>query len=188
MGAGGKLCVSPLSSPWVATLGDGRAEPSTTRDCCGRQTPPAAGPLSGWMVESYAPTVNRIDLVTGEVQEVTRLDGTVPDGIAITDDGGGVVSCYRPDQNAPRAQDGKGEEGDADPTGARKHGNGKGDGTWADGEGRDQGRQTPWGRHESAGPGCGDRPAGRTRCRRWRHLRSPSSRPCPPARHRVGCT
>jgi sugar lactone lactonase YvrE len=50
------------------------------------------------MVESYSPTVNRFDLATGEVEEVTRLDGTVPDGIAFTDDGGVVVSCYRPDR------------------------------------------------------------------------------------------
>jgi gluconolactonase len=51
-----------------------------------------------WMVESRIPTVNRFDLATGEVDEVTRLDGTVPDGIALTDDGGVVVSCYRPDR------------------------------------------------------------------------------------------
>jgi len=50
------------------------------------------------MVESYAPTVNRFDVSTGEVEEVTRLDGTVPDGIAFTEDGGVVVSCYRPDR------------------------------------------------------------------------------------------
>ena len=51
-----------------------------------------------WMVESYAPTVNRFDLETGELEEVVRLDGTVPDGIAFTTDGGVVVSCYRPDR------------------------------------------------------------------------------------------
>jgi gluconolactonase len=51
-----------------------------------------------WMVESYAPTVNRFDLATGALEEVTRLEGTVPDGIAFTDAGGVVVSCYRPDR------------------------------------------------------------------------------------------
>jgi gluconolactonase len=51
-----------------------------------------------WMVESYVPTVNRFDLRTGSVEEVLRLDGTVPDGVAFTDDGGVVVSCYRPDR------------------------------------------------------------------------------------------
>lgn len=51
-----------------------------------------------WIVESYVPTVNRFDLASGEVEEVTRLDGTVPDGVAFTDDGGVLVSCYRPDR------------------------------------------------------------------------------------------
>jgi gluconolactonase len=51
-----------------------------------------------WIVESHRPTVNRFDLRTGELEEVTRLDGTVPDGLAFTADGGVVVSCYRPDQ------------------------------------------------------------------------------------------
>ena len=51
-----------------------------------------------WMVESHTPTVNRFDLETGELEEITRLDGTVPDGIAFTDQGGVVVSCYRPDR------------------------------------------------------------------------------------------
>ena len=51
-----------------------------------------------WMVESYQPTVNRFDLATGEVECVTRLEGTVPDGVALTAEGGIVVSCYRPDR------------------------------------------------------------------------------------------
>ena len=51
-----------------------------------------------WIVESYVPTVNRFDLRTGDLEEVTRLDGTVPDGLAFTTDGGVVVSCYRPDR------------------------------------------------------------------------------------------
>src|SRR3954469_355546 len=38
-----------------------------------------------WLVESYEPTVNRLDLRTGELEQVARLDGTVPDGIAFTD-------------------------------------------------------------------------------------------------------
>jgi len=50
------------------------------------------------MVESYVPTVNRFDLATGEVEEVTRLDGTVPDGVALTAEGGVLVSCYRPNR------------------------------------------------------------------------------------------
>jgi gluconolactonase len=42
--------------------------------------------------------VNRFDLRTGELEEVTRLDGTVPDGVAFTAEGGVLVSCYRPDR------------------------------------------------------------------------------------------
>jgi len=51
-----------------------------------------------WIVESHSPTVNRFDLQTAELEQVTRLDGTVPDGIALTAQGGVVVSCYRPDR------------------------------------------------------------------------------------------
>jgi len=51
-----------------------------------------------WIVESRRPTVNRFDLNTGELEEVTRLDGTVPDGLAFTAEGGVLVSCYRPDR------------------------------------------------------------------------------------------
>jgi gluconolactonase len=51
-----------------------------------------------WMVESFEPTLNRFDLTTGELEEVARLEGTVPDGIAFTQDGGVLVSCYRPDR------------------------------------------------------------------------------------------
>ncbi|HEX2293661.1 MAG TPA: SMP-30/gluconolactonase/LRE family protein [Gaiellaceae bacterium] len=51
-----------------------------------------------WIVESHVPTVNRFDLETGELERITRLEGTVPDGVAFTDDGGVLVSCYRPDR------------------------------------------------------------------------------------------
>jgi gluconolactonase len=51
-----------------------------------------------WIVESHRPTVNRIDLQSGEVEVVTRLEGAVPDGVAFTADGGVIVSCYRPDR------------------------------------------------------------------------------------------
>jgi gluconolactonase len=51
-----------------------------------------------WIVASYVPIVGRLELATGAFEEVTRLDGTVPDGVALTDDGGIVVSCYRPDR------------------------------------------------------------------------------------------
>jgi sugar lactone lactonase YvrE len=51
-----------------------------------------------WMVESYEPTLNRFDLETDACEEVVRLPGTVPDGVALTEDGGGGVSCYRPNR------------------------------------------------------------------------------------------
>lgn len=51
-----------------------------------------------WVVQSYDPTVSRVDLATGAVEHVTRLDGAVPDGVALTADGGLLVSCYRPDR------------------------------------------------------------------------------------------
>ncbi|HKF92702.1 MAG TPA: hypothetical protein VKC52_14635 [Acidimicrobiia bacterium] len=51
-----------------------------------------------WIVENRAPTVNRLDLETGELEEVTRLPGTVPDGVAFTAGGGVLVACYRPDR------------------------------------------------------------------------------------------
>ena len=51
-----------------------------------------------WLVESYRPTLSRFDLATGELEEVTRLPDTVPDGVALTVEGGIVVSCYRPDR------------------------------------------------------------------------------------------
>jgi gluconolactonase len=51
-----------------------------------------------WIVESRTPTLNRFDLETGDLEEVTRLEGTVPDGVAFTGDGGVLVSCYRPDR------------------------------------------------------------------------------------------
>jgi gluconolactonase len=70
-----------------------------------------------WMVESYVPTVNRFDLETGALEEVTRLDGTVPDGIAFTDDGGVVVSCYRPDRIVHIDRDGRVETIAEDPQG-----------------------------------------------------------------------
>lgn len=70
-----------------------------------------------WLVESRVPTVNRIDLGSGEVDEVTRLEGTVPDGVALTDDGGLLVSCYRPDRIVHLDGDGRVEVVAEDPQG-----------------------------------------------------------------------
>ena len=51
-----------------------------------------------WVVESYVPIVSRFDLETGAREEIMRIDGTVLDGIALTADGGALISCYRPDR------------------------------------------------------------------------------------------
>jgi gluconolactonase len=51
-----------------------------------------------WVVESYVPSVSRLDLSSGDCEHVLRIDGTVPDGLAFTRDGGLLVSCYRPDR------------------------------------------------------------------------------------------
>src|SRR5215212_6051648 len=51
-----------------------------------------------WVAESYLPRVGRIDLATGAYEEVVRLEGAVPDGLAFDDEGGLLVSCYRPDR------------------------------------------------------------------------------------------
>ncbi len=52
-----------------------------------------------WMIQSEGPDVSRYDLTTGGPPEtVVRLPDTVPDGIALTADGGAVISCYRPDR------------------------------------------------------------------------------------------
>ena len=59
---------SPTSSPTSRTAARSRAD--------GRWL---------WIVESYVPRLSRIDLASGAVEELARLDGTVPDGVAFTD-------------------------------------------------------------------------------------------------------
>ena len=70
-----------------------------------------------WIVESRVPTVNRFDLETRELEEVTRLPGTVPDGVAFTADGGLLVACYRPDRIVHIDADGEIEVLAEDPQG-----------------------------------------------------------------------
>lgn len=70
-----------------------------------------------WTVSSFEPLVARFDLATGECEQVARLDGTVPDGIAFTDDGRVLVSCYRPDRIVLLDRDGRAETVAEDPQG-----------------------------------------------------------------------
>lgn len=70
-----------------------------------------------WVVESFVPNVTCIDLDTGSATLVTRLDATVPDGIAFTADGDLLVSCYRPDRIYRLSRDGTSEIVAEDPQG-----------------------------------------------------------------------
>jgi gluconolactonase len=70
-----------------------------------------------WIVESHRPTVNRFDLQSGELEEVARLDGTVPDGLAFTAEGGVLISCYRPDRIVHLDASGRAEIVAEDPQG-----------------------------------------------------------------------
>jgi sugar lactone lactonase YvrE len=69
-----------------------------------------------WVVESYVPNVTRFDLETGESELVLRLDGTVLDGLAFTEDGL-LVTCYRPDRIYHLDHDGSHEIVAEDPQG-----------------------------------------------------------------------
>jgi gluconolactonase len=52
-----------------------------------------------WVLQSEGHDLHRIDLARGgKPERILSLPGTVPDGIAFTEDGGAVISCYRPDR------------------------------------------------------------------------------------------
>jgi gluconolactonase len=61
-----------------------------------------------YVVESLGPGVSRIDLTSPGTppDDVVRLPGTVPDGLAVLADGSLLISCYRPDQILHLALDG----------------------------------------------------------------------------------
>lgn len=81
----------------------------------------AVSPDGGWLwvVESYVPRLSRLDLRAGDgrAELVHRFDGTVPDGLACTADGGLLVSCYRPDRIYHLDRDGRVEVVAQDPQG-----------------------------------------------------------------------
>jgi gluconolactonase len=72
-----------------------------------------------WVVESSEPRLSRIDLRAGDgrAELVHRFDGTVLDGLALTADGGMLVSCYRPDRIYHLGSDGRVEILAEDPQG-----------------------------------------------------------------------
>jgi gluconolactonase len=112
-GADGTLYVSD-SGRWSRGGGSVRAfDPdgssrTVTSDCPDFTNGLAVSPDGAWLwvVESYRPHVRRIELATGRIEDVLALDGTVPDGLAFTDAGGVLVSCYRPDRIYHLGRDG----------------------------------------------------------------------------------
>ncbi len=61
-----------------------------------------------WVLQSEGEDLHRIDLVHGGKPElILRLPGTVPDGMAFTEEGGVVISCYRPDRIYHLSPDGE---------------------------------------------------------------------------------
>ena len=72
-----------------------------------------------WALESYRPALSRFDLRAGDgrAELVVRLDGTVPDGLAVTAGDGLLISCYRPDRILHLDCDGRLEVVAEDPQG-----------------------------------------------------------------------
>ena len=84
-GADGTLYVSDSGSAWGANDGCIRAGGEVlSRDAPHFTNGLAVSPDGGWLwvAESYVPRVGRIDLASGTYEEVVRIDGTVPDGLA----------------------------------------------------------------------------------------------------------
>jgi gluconolactonase len=100
-GPDGTLYVSDSGTGWGADDGCVRAgDEVLSRDPRHFTNGLAVSPDGRWLwvAESHLPRVGRIDLGSGAYEEVLRLDGTVPDGLAFDDAGGALVSCYRPDR------------------------------------------------------------------------------------------
>jgi gluconolactonase len=100
-GPDGTLYVSDSGSGWGANDGCIRAG----GEVLSREAPHFTNGLAVtrdgawlWVAESFEPRVGRIELATGRYEEVVRIDGTVPDGLAFDDGGGVLISCYRPDR------------------------------------------------------------------------------------------
>jgi gluconolactonase len=104
----------------VALLPDGSA--TTVTDRLPRFTNGLAVSSDGrwlYVVESLGPGVSRLDIGApgSPPEDVVRLPGTVPDGLAVLADGSLLISCYRPDQILHLALDGTLSVVAADPEG-----------------------------------------------------------------------
>jgi gluconolactonase len=99
-GADGTLYVSDSGS-WGANDGCIRAGGEVvTREARHFTNGLAVSPDGAWLwvAESSVPRIGRVELASGRYEEVVRIDGTVPDGLAFDDAGGVLVGCYRPDR------------------------------------------------------------------------------------------
>ena len=100
-GPDGTLYVSDSGSWGRATVAIRAGDEVVSRDASNFTNGLAVSPDGRgwlWVAESVVPRVGRIDLTSGAYEEVVRLDGTVPDGLALDDAGGVLISCYRPDR------------------------------------------------------------------------------------------
>jgi sugar lactone lactonase YvrE len=106
----GSLWVSDSGSCWDAADGliwsiqpDGTCTPATSEPLSfpnGMALSPDGGHL--YVLETFPPALKRLPVndseILGAPELVTELPGTVPDGLAFTDDGDMLIGCYRPDQ------------------------------------------------------------------------------------------
>jgi gluconolactonase len=101
---------------------DGTTEVWTT-ECAGFPNGTALSPDGAelYVLESTTPALAAVPIArdggAGPRRVVAELPGTVPDGVALTDDGRFVVACYRPDTVLVVSPDGSSEELVGDPLG-----------------------------------------------------------------------
>jgi len=100
-GPDGTLYVSDSGSGWGTNDGCVLAGGEVlSRDAPHFTNGLAVTPDGGWLwvAESFEPRLGRIELATGRYEEIVRIHGTVPDGLALEAAGGVVITCYRPDR------------------------------------------------------------------------------------------
>lgn len=102
-GPDGRLYVSDSGSFFEATGRIVAIEPDgTTHDVSPRPIAFANGlVISGttlWVVESSTPGVSKMDVGGGPLELVVEMERCVPDGLALDEAGGLLISCYQPNQ------------------------------------------------------------------------------------------